>query len=239
MKIIYKFLDKLVKVIRRRIETRSISEFQSVLAFEDSQKFIYEKSGVSTLTFLNHWDLREYCLKEMPGVGAVMEFGVFKGKSINVMAKNLRVLNDERTITGFDSFRGFSEDWSGVDMKYGKSFFDQSGILPEVESNVELVDGFIESTLPVFLEKSGIESVAFIHIDTDTYSPAKVALELLKPYFQKGSIILFDELCGYPNWRSHEYKALTEVLDEHEYEFLGFAQSHPRAQLIKAAIRIL
>jgi len=239
MKVMYKLLDKLVRVIRQRIEIRSIDEFQSALAFEDSQKFIYEKSGFSTLTFSNHWDLREYCLSEMPSVGEVMEFGVFKGKSINVLAKKLRDLNDERNITGFDSFRGFSEDWSGVDGRYDKYFFDQSGVLPKVEKNVELVDGFIENTLPAFLEQSGMEAVAFIHIDTDTYSPAKVALELLKPYFRKGSIILFDELCGYPNWRSHEYKALTEVLGDNEYEYLGFAQSHPRAQLIKAAIRIL
>jgi len=238
-KAIYRILDKLVRLIKQRIEIRSIAEFQSVLAFDDSQRFIYERSGLNTLTFSDHWSLRKYCLKEMPKVGEVMEFGVFKGKSINVMAKCLSELNDDRTIIGFDSFRGFSEEWSGVDKKYQKDFFDQSGVLPKVEPNVELVDGFIESTLPGFIERKGLDTVAFIHIDTDTYTPAKVLLELLKPYLRKGSIILFDELCGYPNWRNHEYKALTEVLDESEYEFLGFAQSNPRAQLIKAAIRIV
>lgn len=191
------------------------------------------------MTFSDHWGLRAYCLKEMLDDGEILEFGVFKGKSINFMAKYLLDLNDERGIIGFDSFRGFSEEWSGVDKEYEKGFFDQSGVLPKVEPNVELVDGFIENTLPSFIERRSIESVAFVHIDTDTYTPAKVALEQLKPYLRKGSIILFDELCGYPNWRNHEYKALTEVLEESEYEFLGFAQSHPRAQLIKAAIRII
>jgi hypothetical protein len=239
MKIIYKVFDKIIHIIKQRIEIRPIAEFQSALAFEDSQKFIYEKSGLRTMTFIDHWDLRTYCLKEMPSVGEVLEFGVFKAKSINFMAKYLSDLDDERKIVGFDSFRGFSEEWSGVDRKYEKEFFDQSGVLPKVESNVELVDGFIEDTLPSFIERRELDTVAFVHIDTDTYTPAKVALELLKPYLRKGSIILFDELCGYPNWRSHEYKALTEVLNANEYEFLGFAQSHPRAQLIKAAIRIL
>jgi len=39
------------------------------------------------MTFIDHWDLRTYCLKEMPSVGEVLEFGVFKAKSINFMAK--------------------------------------------------------------------------------------------------------------------------------------------------------
>jgi len=239
MKILYGVLGKLARMVKRQIEIRSIAEFQSALAFEDSQKFIYEKSGLSTLTFSNHWDLRGYCLKEMPKVGEILEFGVFKGKSINYLANYLNDLNDKRKIVGFDSFRGFSEEWSGVDKSYGKDFFDQSGALPKVEPNVELVDGFIENTLPSFIDRNNFNAVAFIHIDTDTYTPAKIVLDLLKPYLKKGSIVLFDELCGYPNWRSHEYKALTEALDESEYEFIGFAQSHPRSQLIKAAIRIV
>jgi hypothetical protein len=239
MKAIYGFFDKPVGAIKLRIEVRPIAEFQSALAFKDAQNFIYEKSGQNTMTFANHWALRSYCLKEIPDVGQIFEFGVFKGKSINFMAKYLSELKDDRKIIGFDSFKGFSEGWSGVDRKYTISHFDQSGVLPKVEPNVELVDGFIEKTLPIYIESNKLDTVAFVHIDTDTYTPAKVALSLLKPFLKKGSIILFDELCGYPNWRSHEYKALTEVFDENEYEFLGFAQSRPRAQLIKAAIRII
>ena len=39
----------------------------------------------------------------------------------------------------------------------------------------------------------------------------------------KGSIIVFDELYNYPGWSVGEYKALTEVFDEKEYEFLVFS----------------
>lgn len=234
-----KLIGKIITFIKKRFVVVSIADSQSVLAFEDSQRFIYENSTVNTLSFTDHWSLRKYCLMEMPDIGEIFEFGVFKAKSINFIAKSLNELSDERTVIGFDSFRGFSEEWSGVDNKYKKDFFDQSGLLPKVESNVELVDGFIEETLPAFIAQKKLESIAFIHIDTDTYSPAKVVLENLRPYLNKGSIILFDELCGYPNWRSHEYKALSEVFNENEYEYLGFAQSNPRSQLIKAAIRIL
>ncbi len=112
--------------------------------------------------------------------------------------------------------------------------------LPKVEPNTVLVDGYIEETLPKYIkDNESLTSVAFIHIDTDTYSPAKVALKELKPYFKPGTIILFDELLGYPNWRNHEFRALNEVLDPSEYEYIGFAHNGLRAFLIKAAIRIL
>ena len=98
--------------------------------------------------------------------------------------------------------------------------FDQKGCLPKVEDNTSLVDGFIEDTLPKYIQKNSIrDGIAFIHIDTDTYSPAKVVLEELKPYFKSGTIILFDELLGYPNWRNHEFKALNEVLNPRNMNF--------------------
>lgn len=122
---------------------------------------------------------------------------------------------------------------------YDIKSFDQNGRLPNVPANVKLVDGFIEDTLPKFISENSIGSISFIHIDADTYSPAKVILLELKSFMRAGTIILFDQLCGYPNWRSHEYRALTEVFDDSEYEFLGFASNKNPALYIRAAIRIL
>ena len=102
-----------------------------------------------------------------------------------------------------------------------------------------MINGFVEETLEPFMKTKPSENISFIHIDTDTYSPAKTILSLLKPVMKKGSVVLFDELCGYPNWRSHEYRALKEVFSDDEYEFIGFSQTKPGSSLIKAAIRIL
>ena len=76
-----------------------------------------------------------------------------------------------------------------------------------------------------------------MHIDTDTYTPCKLILELCKPFFQDGSIILFDQLLGYPGFKNHEFAALKETLDEVDYEFIGFGIAQERANLVKAAIR--
>ena len=236
---IIKLITKVIDVVTQLVSIRTMIDHQRSIAYNDSQHFIYARSGLNTKIFSDHWELRDYCLEHAPKSGKLLEFGVYKGKSINHLARLLSEKSDDRTIIGFDSFRGFSEEWTGVDKQYDKIHFDQSGILPKVESNVELIDGFIEESLPKYLEGNQVNDVAFIHIDTDTYTPAKVTLSLLKRNLKSGSIILFDELCGYPNWRNHEYKALSEVFDDDEYEFLGFAQSQPRAQLIKAAIRII
>ncbi|MDA8554977.1 class I SAM-dependent methyltransferase [Luminiphilus sp.] len=236
------FIKELMLALLDFIENRrtitSIEKSQKRIAFRDSQTFIYENSSLRTLSFSDHISLREHCIRNAPETGLLLEFGVYKGKSVNFMASVLDCMGDERSLYGFDSFAGFSEEWSGVDGQYSKKHFDQAGSLPVVDGRVKLIPGFIECTLSPFLEEMSDHKVAFIHIDTDTYTPAKVALSLLKQRFQSGTIVLFDEYCGYPNWRSHEHAALKEVVDRAGYEFIGFAQSDSSANLIKAAIRI-
>ncbi len=241
-KFLQNFINKVVKNLSRSVALTDIETAQLKLAFSDSQKFIYENSSLNTLSFYGPASvekLRKHCLNNISSDGSLFEFGVFKGSSLNFFADILERKNDKRKIVGFDSWKGFSEEWSGINNRYKVNTFDQSGSKPKEKQNTFLVDGFIEKTLPNYIERNKIESIAFIHIDTDTYTPAKVVLTSLKPFFKSGTIILFDEFCGYPNWRSHEFKALNEVLASSEYEFLGFAHNGNIATLIKAAIRII
>lgn len=208
-------------------------------AIEDAYNLIYQKSSVNTVLFEDKQKLRDEAFMKRPADGLLMEFGVFKGNTINSFAKLLKSSNDQRSIYGFDSFVGFSETWTGVERIFPSSRFDRKGVHPKVEDNVELIDGFIEDTLSVFIKKNNMEKVSFIHIDTDTFSPAYTVLKLLKPFLSSGSVIVFDELLGYPNWRNHEWLALESMLDESEYEFIGFSVSAGRPDLMNAAIRML
>lgn len=98
----------------------------------------------------------------------------------------------------------------------------------------KLVLGFIETTLPVFIEEylrgENKRHVAMIFIDTDLYSAAKHILSQLDPYIMdKKTIIVFDEAFNFKGtvdkslaekglsdrgkkdeWRFHEFMALTE-----------------------------
>lgn len=192
-------------------------------ANERSATFI-EKNCKSALLFSRKPRLWDYVATRIPSEGLMIECGVWKGTSINHMAKKF----PDRTLYGFDSFEGLSEEWAG--MYHQSGHFDLEGKLPAVEPNVVLNKGWVDDTLPPFFaETTG--NIAYLHVDTDTYSPARTILSLAKPRLVEGSIVQFDELIGYPNWEEGEYKALTEELPDGSYEFISFSN-------MQAAIRI-
>jgi hypothetical protein len=176
-------------------------------------------------------EIRHYCLGKIPSEGLVLEFGVFNAESTNYIASELTLRGDQRTLHGFDSFEGLSGDGAGWVWQKGR--FSRDGMLPEVLPNVALHKGWIDNTLPVFLEEHPNETIAFIHVDVDIYEPAKTILSLCKDRLRPGSIILFDELIGYAGWRFHEFKALTETFAEDEYEYVAFSDMYQAAIRIK------
>jgi len=143
-----------------------------------------------------------------------LEFGVFKGNSTNFFSKYVKKLY------AFDSFEGLREDWLGSWGK-GKGNFNLNKQIPKLNSNIEPIVGFVQDTLDDFLKKHN-PKVNFAHFDMDTYQSTKYALERLKPFFNEGAIIIFDEFYNYPGWESGEYKALKEVFRDQEYSFKAF-----------------
>jgi hypothetical protein len=158
--------------------------------------------------------------------GLYMEFGVRTGSTINHIAS----LNPETTIYGFDSFEGLPEAWTG--WTQDKGHFGGEDI-PQVKTNVELVKGWFDDSLPAFLaEHSG--DVALVHIDSDLYSSAKTVLTCLAPRIKASSIIVFNEYFNYPNWKEHEFKAFQEFCEEHSVEYEYFCWG-----MFEAGVRIL
>jgi hypothetical protein len=153
--------------------------------------------------------------------GLYAEFGVYKGDSINRLAR----LRPRQVFHGFDSFEGLPESWT-LGARTGA--FGVGGRLPAVHSNVVLVKGFFEQTLPDFLPACGKKSVAFIHIDCDLYSATKTVLEQLAPMLIEGTIIVFDEYFNYPGWQQGEFRAFAELIDSHErlgYDYIGYIRN--------------
>lgn len=151
--------------------------------------------------------------KLAPTTGYALEFGVHKAVSLSYLAK----ADPKRRFFGFDSFSGLPEVWqrSGTDT-YEAGHFALDA-LPTVPENVTLVPGFFSDTLPEWL-KSADQDVAFLHIDADLYSSAKLVLDGLNDRLRPGAIVVFDELCDwqesgvYSNWREGEWRALCEWL---------------------------
>lgn len=104
-----------------------------------------------------------------------------------------------------------------------------AGQPPQIDGdNVVLITGRFGVTLPVFLERHQ-ESCAFVHIDCDIYSATKLVLDTLirSERLVAGTIVLFDELYNYPNYREHEYGALREVAQDYGlvYEWIAHTDS--------------
>jgi hypothetical protein len=185
-----------------------------------SADFVQGQLGTALL-FHSAEEIRTYALESTPAEGQLLEFGVFKGESVNLFARLLKKRLDARLLYGFDAFLGLSENWAGHSYKK-LDRFNRNGNPPEVEDNVRLVIGWVDDTLLPFLaEHPG--PIALLHIDTDTYSPCRTILTLCRDRLVPGSIVLFDDLLCYPGWEHGEFKALSEILDPDRYEWLAFS----------------
>jgi len=166
----------------------------------------------------NKLDHLQMAFKQAPAEGLALEFGVYKGTTINHLAK----LWPSRTFFGFDSFRGLPEDWAGS--RYSKVNFDRGGTKPKVPGNVTLVEGWFDDTLPPFLQGNA-GPVAFLHVDCDIYSSTKTVLDLTVARLLPGAVVVFDEFFNYKGYEQHEYKAFFEWVAEHnlKYRFIGYS----------------
>jgi hypothetical protein len=145
--------------------------------------------------------------------GLYLEFGVYKGTSINLIASVT-----QSTVHGFDSFEGLPEDWRDG---HDKGEF-RVAALPIVRSNVTLHKGWFSDTLPPFLDKERA-SVCFLHVDCDLYSSTKTVFSSLADRLLPGTIIVFDEYFNYPGWQEGEYKAFMEFVAEgRHFEYLAY-----------------
>lgn len=157
-------------------------------------------------------------LKLAPRDGLVMEFGVWRGSTINLIADTL---GGHVTVHGFDSFEGLPEDWFG---KYAKGSFHMEGGLPQVRSNVKLYKGWFDRTLPKFAAEHPDTPIAFLHVDCDLYSSTKTIFDHLGDRLEPGSVIVFDEYFNYPGWREHEFKAFQELVARRglAYQYIAY-----------------
>jgi len=221
-----KFVKYVFILLSRSIYWIVPQEFQKVISIdslikENTAKECYghfKEIFKTTILFRDVLDIRRYAIKnaisnDKHKESIYLEFGVWKGESSNLFSKHVKKLY------AFDSFEGLREDWLGNEDPIGAFNLDKK--IPKLNSNIEPIVGFVQDTLDNFIEKHD-PKINFVHLDMDTYPSTKYALERLKPFLNKGAIIIFDELYNYPGWKGGEYKALREVFEDDEYIFKAF-----------------
>lgn len=185
------------------------------IARDSSVKFILKNCPKATACRSTK-GLMDIALHAVEVEGYFLEFGVFKGASINYIAKK----NPRQHIHGFDSFEGLAEAWAHNPEKT----FSLGGKLPKVKANVHLHKGYFEKTLPEWLSKNS-EKVSFFHVDCDLYSSTKTIFDCLKDRIQPGTVILFDDYFNFPGWEEDGHRVLMDFKKETnlQYEYLGYS----------------
>ncbi len=173
-----------------------------------------ERNLVNVPLFIDKQQVIDFALSKVQISGIYCEFGVYKGKSVNYIARKV-----SQKVHAFDSFEGLPETWSASHKK-GLFALDKT---PVFEKNVVIHKGWFDDTLPVFIKEFN-EKAAFLHIDSDLYSSARSVLQWLDDRIVEGTIILFDEYFNYPFWEHHEFKAFQEFVQKNnvKYEYLCY-----------------
>jgi hypothetical protein len=123
-----------------------------------------------------------------------LEFGVWRGDSIQWFAENLKHL--ESRFIGFDTFTGLPEEWEG---HAPAGHFSTLGNLPQIDdSRVRFCKGLLAETLPQVIEdikKLAEGRTVIVHIDADLFSSTLFVLTFLWPHINR-YYVLFDEFFG-------------------------------------------
>ena len=163
--------------------------------------------------------LQEAC-KHAQLDGYVLEFGVHKAETIQVIAECF----PEDQVYGFDSFEGLPEDWNiSHNEKFNKHKKGYFAIdIPSIDNpRIHFVKGFFDKSLQPWIENQPKRPIKFLHVDSDLYSSAKTVLTLLNDRIENGTIIVFDEMYPwgrkrYERREEHEYKALQEWTEQYD-----------------------
>ncbi|WP_419766198.1 MAG: TylF/MycF/NovP-related O-methyltransferase [Arcobacter sp.] len=213
-----------------------------LFGYETDKKFDYENGYYLTSDIdrigkmISHYTLYNM-IKDLPG--DVIETGVFKGNSFIrwLTFRNLLENEDSRSVIGFDTFESFPNTDYENDKEYRERFINNAGnksiSTTELEKvlnykklrNFELIKGDILETLPTYFEKNPHLKVSLLHIDTDIYEPAIVALSEIWDRIVKGGIVIFDDYGTFPG----ETKAVDDFFRDKNVEIkkLTFSQKIP------------
>lgn len=143
-----------------------------------------------------------FCFHNQPLNGYYFEFGCHKARTMRLAWDCFHSLYDW-TYVAFDSFEGLPEMdpadsmpiWKKGDLKTTEEDFVNTVVAHGIpKEKLKIVKGFYEESLtPALRDQLSPEKAAVVYIDCDLYSSTACALEFAKNFFQKGTILVFDD----------------------------------------------
>ncbi len=178
--------------------------------------------------------------------GAVVECGVYRGRTLLGMAHMLRQRGIGVKVFGLDSFEGFPEPTAKDAYGDGRfHFMAQEGYFGDVSftelnaridrlgfsDQVVLLKGFFEDTLPQLAN----HRFTLVHLDCDLYQSYRVCLEFLYDKVLPGGYIVFDEYDDPETEFPGAKRAIDEFFSDKPEQIQSFGESeHARVYIRKA-----
>jgi Methyltransferase domain len=196
-------------------------------AHAETMEFIASRCP-RAMSFPSQMDLLGFALSKVTVNGLYLEFGVYRGGSINRIAQKIA----PKPVHGFDSFEGLPTDWYNMP----KEFFSLGGTLPPVKKNVVLHKGFYDVSLPKWAADNK-EPIAFAHIDCDVYTSTKTVLDNIGASFVPGTVLLFDDYFNQPFWREDSHRAVEEYVAHSGTKVDYIAYSYKEMMMVVRGLR--
>jgi len=136
--------------------------------------------------------------------GDIIECGVYRGKSLFRLCRELKNRSAQKMVYACDSFAGFpASRLRAFDrtlfrpLRKLRAKFRLADDVPRrlhqfgkyYDVQVAVVQGWFEETLP----KLPVEKFCFIHLDVDIYESYRECLEYLYPRLVPGGVVVFDD----------------------------------------------
>jgi len=217
-------------VVAKHLAKSSVRNFNLILARAEAKMFAREQSipewkpldsehtrenfllgAVQAVTTKFQGRLQQ---QQVESNGILIELGVWRGDSLRIIAQAAAPL----LVHGFDSFQGLPLPFDS----FPRGAFSTDGQVPvRLPLNVDVHPGWFNLSLASFFYQLQNEhvNVLFVHVDCDCYTSAFEALDVIAPHLVIGSILLFDQYMGYPEWKQGEAKAWNEVAHKHQIKF--------------------
>jgi hypothetical protein len=169
--------------------------------------------------------LAVHCYQNRPLEGYYFEFGCHGARTMRLAWEAFHALFDW-TYVAFDSFAGLPEP-EGEDRS---AIWQQGDLATSEEEFVRLVvehgmprqklltvPGFYDRSLtPELRDRLLPAKAAVVYVDCDLYASAVPALELARPFLQRGTVIVFDDwFCFHGDPEKGERRAFREFRERH------------------------
>jgi len=128
--------------------------------------------------------------------GCVAEFGMFKGGTTMLISRFIEALGADWKVYGFDTFDGFPEKRSPLDMYNHPDcvFLDVDMVRAAFAGrNVEVVQGDVVETVA----RLTAEDLVLSFVDTDNFTSAEAIIRVIADRTQIGGAIVFDHWTGH------------------------------------------